>query len=196
MEKLFASVIILNLGILAALAGGDQKDAAKIEGRWKLTASVQKGTKVADKEIADAAVVVAFKDGRYTFTYKGAKGDVGTYKLDAKAKPMNIDLTLTEDNRKGETQHGIYKLEAAQVTPRRMSPGVSGACCWALRLVGPLDSSAESSFWRYAGFGIRAANPKRVPPNQTLQQTAAVMLAPDSSASHSAAAAAELFRSA
>lgn len=116
MNRLIACVVILSLCNLISAAGGEKNGAPNVEGTWRLTASIHNGKKVADKEIAEAAVVVIFKDGKYTFTYNGAKGDVGTYKLDAKAKPANIDLTLTEGNSKGKTQLGIYKLEADQIT--------------------------------------------------------------------------------
>jgi uncharacterized protein (TIGR03067 family) len=98
------------------MAGDEKKASPKIEGTWKLTASIQKGENIAEREIADAAVAVTFRAGRYAFTYKGKKGDIGTYKLDANAKPATIDLTLTDGNNKGQTQLGIYKHESDQIT--------------------------------------------------------------------------------
>ena len=121
MKKLIACALCLSVSAVFAIAGGT---APSIEGSWTLTSAIDKGVKAPEDLIAKEVIVATFaKDGKYTVTAKGEPFEAGTYKIDTKAKPAQIDLIVLEGKDKGKKQFGIFKVEADKAT---FSIGSSG----------------------------------------------------------------------
>ena len=112
MKKEIAYVVCFGMSAHFVIAG----ETPSFEGTWRLTGAISNGKKVDDKKVGEKKIALNFKDGKYAFVLVGMDGDVGTYKLDAKAKPAHIDLTVTEGPGKGRKSLGILKLEADQLT--------------------------------------------------------------------------------
>jgi uncharacterized protein (TIGR03067 family) len=101
----------LGLGLLASagLAAGQKDEAPKLEGKYKLTGGKKDGTDIGDDS----------KKGEYTITadkitIKGQDASfVMGYKLDPKAKPVNIDMEILEgvEGTKGSKAEGIVELK-------------------------------------------------------------------------------------
>jgi uncharacterized protein (TIGR03067 family) len=114
MKKLTGCIVCFGLSAFVAVA---QDGPTTLEGNWTAIAGIIEGKKLPEDEVKKAALIVNFtKDGKYTVISMGKKIESGTYKLDAKAKPATIDLTITEGKDKDKTQFGIYKLEGDQVS--------------------------------------------------------------------------------
>ena len=97
------------LGFVASTTRADDKDAPKLEGKYKLVAG-----KMNDKPIGDDA-----KKGEYTITadkitIKGMDLTfVMSYKLDPKASPVGIDMEILEgpEGTKGSKAYGIVEMK-------------------------------------------------------------------------------------
>ena len=115
MRKLFAIIVCFSLCAVMATAQGG-KDAPKVEGTWTATSAISDGKKIPDDVIAKVMMVVTVKEGKYNVTVNGMKQEAGTYSIDAKKKPAQIDLTCTEGRDKGITQLGLLKIEGDVMT--------------------------------------------------------------------------------
>ena len=94
---------------VAGLVSAEEKkfDAAKLEGKWKITEGLKSGSKVAEENLK--AEVTITKD---TVTIKG--GDmthVMSYKLDTSKSPVQIDMEGKEGPAAGSKAEGIVALD-------------------------------------------------------------------------------------
>jgi uncharacterized protein (TIGR03067 family) len=90
-------LIVLLGGVASALqAGGDAKakDDERILGTWTMVSGEREGK----KQSVDATLRLTFaKDGKFTLTQKGPDAKMtGTYKLNTKKTPREIDLTVVQ----------------------------------------------------------------------------------------------------
>ena len=95
-------LLALGLGVLLATGvatGGDAKtDSAKLQGKWT-------------GEFKDTTFELTFAKATFTLTIVGKETYKGTFKIDPKKKPKELDLTFTEGNElKGKTSNGIYEV--------------------------------------------------------------------------------------
>jgi uncharacterized protein (TIGR03067 family) len=92
----------MSLGV--AIGGDAKKDEAQLQGVWKAAKDGKTGT-------------MAFSGRNFTFTIEGDdKKEVfkGTFKLNAEAKPKEIDMMVTESPKedfRNQTSLAIYELE-------------------------------------------------------------------------------------
>jgi uncharacterized protein (TIGR03067 family) len=101
-------VLTLVLAFSLAAAGGDGKDGGTIQGTW-LPSTAELGGKTFPEEALKAMKLVV-KDDKYTVTV-GKAVDEGTVKLNAAAKPKEMDVTGTDGPNKGKTFRAIYERD-------------------------------------------------------------------------------------
>lgn len=99
----FAVVLTVPLGTRAA-----DKDADTLQGTWR-PSEAELGGKAFPDEVRKTIKLVV-KDDTYTVTVAGA-ADKGTVKLNAKAKPKELDITGSEGPNKGKTIPAIYERD-------------------------------------------------------------------------------------
>jgi uncharacterized protein (TIGR03067 family) len=97
-------------------------DAKTILGTWQAVKGIKRGTPATAAGIEKMTMEVTkdkltIIEGRE----KGAREERVTYKLDAKAKPRAIDLTLAGP--KEVVVRGIYKFEKGELTIETSDPG-------------------------------------------------------------------------
>jgi uncharacterized protein (TIGR03067 family) len=105
-------VVVLGLSPLAATAQkekADDKAPAPLQGTWDVVKLQIAGEDVT-AFLKDAGATMTFDGNKYAFA-AGPEGEKGTFKLDPKAKPAAIDLTIAEGRGKGKVQPGIYDLD-------------------------------------------------------------------------------------
>jgi uncharacterized protein (TIGR03067 family) len=104
-----ACAVVLTFSLAAC---GDEKDKNKdkdsIDGTW-LMAEAELGGKEFPEEIRKSIKLVV-KDGKYVST-AGEVTDKGTVKLNAKAKPKEMDVVGTDGPNKGKTLLAIYERD-------------------------------------------------------------------------------------
>jgi uncharacterized protein (TIGR03067 family) len=117
MQKLFASIVCFSLcAVMATAQGGKGKGGLKVEGSWTATSAIANGKKIPDDVIAKVMMVVTFKEGKYSLTSAGLE-ETGTYTIDAKKKPAQIDLVQTSKGKdKGKLQLGLIKIDGDVMT--------------------------------------------------------------------------------
>jgi uncharacterized protein (TIGR03067 family) len=114
----------MKLRVLAVLAvalmfgaltvqGGDDKEAKKFEGTWKVT-SLKAGGKDAPAEFTEKIQFV-FKGDKLTIK-GGPKEEEAKFKVDGSKKPKTIDITPTSGKEKDKTSEGIYKFDGKKLT--------------------------------------------------------------------------------
>jgi uncharacterized protein (TIGR03067 family) len=116
------------LGVAAARAGGPattDKDA--LQGRWRLTSAEINKQVIPRKKLKDGDVgmvgTLTIKGDCYSFRMGKTRLEF-TFKVNASTKPRAIDLTVSEGPQKGQTYHGIYKVEGNTYTIcRSVEPG-------------------------------------------------------------------------
>jgi uncharacterized protein (TIGR03067 family) len=103
-------VLCGGLALVSSSVGGEKdKQKDKLEGTWKVEATVNDG-----KEEADAKEHTLIMAGT---TFEVKKGDdtlfKGSIKTNAAKKPHGIDFTFTDgpDDLKGKTVKGIYEVK-------------------------------------------------------------------------------------
>jgi uncharacterized protein (TIGR03067 family) len=103
--------VILALSLLFVTAGQAaddvKKELDKLQGNWAV--STFNGQMVP----AEAQAFLSFKADKYEQWNNGAVDERGSIKIDPKAKPMTIDLIITEGNDAGKTQPGLYEFTDA-----------------------------------------------------------------------------------
>lgn len=103
--------VILALSLLFVTAGQAaddvKKELDKLQGNWAV--STFNGQMVP----AEAQAFLSFKADKYEQWNNGAVDERGSIKIDPKAKPMTIDLIITEGNDAGKTQPGLYEFTGA-----------------------------------------------------------------------------------
>jgi uncharacterized protein (TIGR03067 family) len=105
--KPFAALALV-LSFSLAAGGGDAKDGDSLEGTWLPSAAELGGRKFPDEVRKTIKLVV--KDDKYTVTV-GKGVDRGTIKLNAAAKPKELDITGTDGPNKGQTIRAIYEQD-------------------------------------------------------------------------------------
>jgi uncharacterized protein (TIGR03067 family) len=111
---LFSGAMVLVVAFGQAARGADDSDETKIRGTWQLVSKTQKGFETKIDAIADGQPVV------FTFEAQGWKVKVGpngalvdksgTYALDSKQTPKQLDLTIQGDTAVTDAP-AIYKFE-------------------------------------------------------------------------------------
>jgi uncharacterized protein (TIGR03067 family) len=104
----------LTIGLLVVISGGQggekKEKKSKLDGTWKPVSVMKNGKEEEDKENHS----LILKGDTFTIM-KGDKAEVkGTFTTDKKAKPREIDMTVTEaakDDAKGKVLKGIYELK-------------------------------------------------------------------------------------
>jgi len=113
MKKLLLCTVCLGLSALIAVAGGEK---SKLDGAWNATGGSADGKKFTEDFVAKLMLVITLKGNTYKVTVMDKQVEAGTFTIDAKAKPMAIDLTIAEGQDKGKKQLGILKLEGEVMT--------------------------------------------------------------------------------
>jgi uncharacterized protein (TIGR03067 family) len=103
----FAAIALL-LSLMPAAWSGDAKNANALDGTW-LPASAELGGKEFPDEVRKTIKLV-IKGEKYTVTV-GKADDQGTVKLNASAKPKELDITGTYGPNKGKTILAIYERD-------------------------------------------------------------------------------------
>src|SRR5258707_408984 len=106
LKQFVALALVLSFSPTAAWSG-DAKDDT-LEGTWLPSAAELGGEKFPDEVRKTIKLVV--KDDKYTVTV-GKAVDQGTVKLNASAKPKEMDITGTEGPNKGKTYLAIYERD-------------------------------------------------------------------------------------
>ena len=110
-------VLVASVGAAEPSPEPDEPDDAKtILGTWQAVKAVKRGTPAPASEVENLKLEVTkdklvIVEGRE----KGPREERVTYKLDPKAKPRTIDLTMI-DAGKGIVVRGIYKIEKGELT--------------------------------------------------------------------------------
>jgi len=87
-------------------------DDKSIEGKWTLVSLERDGR--ADDGMKGAVRI--HTGDKYTITPPGGETFEGTYKTDASKTPHTIDMVAAGGRYKGQTLHGIYKVEGDTLT--------------------------------------------------------------------------------
>lgn len=134
----------LTAGLLVAADAKDdaKKDLDAMQGKWQL-ASLERDGKSVDVP-KDAIRTV--KGDTYTINPRPGVTIEGTYKLNADAKPKQIDITPTTGDNKGKTSLGIYEIN-----------GDTLKICWA-----PSGKDRPTEFKSAEGSGVFLAVHKKV----------------------------------
>jgi uncharacterized protein (TIGR03067 family) len=118
------------LGVLVLVAGGiarggdaSKKDSEKLQGTWVATSLRLRG-KDGPPPPAGSTWVIA--DDRITVVGGPKKDRYWTYRLDAAARPKEIDITEKKDGKEGEVTRGIYRLEGNFFTLAHSISGPKG----------------------------------------------------------------------
>ena len=107
MFKQFVALAMVLSFSSAAAWSGDAKDDT-LDGAWLPSTAELGGEKFPDDVRKTIKLVV--KDDKYTVTV-GKQVDQGTVKLNASAKPKELDITGTEGPNKGKTILAIYERD-------------------------------------------------------------------------------------
>jgi uncharacterized protein (TIGR03067 family) len=103
------------------LAGADKDNsAAKLDGTWKLVRGQQNGKPIAAEVFKSATLTI--QGNKHTVKI-GSDVMIGTHKINMSASPMTIDVEDTEGPYKGQTLHGIFRLQGEQFTVCFSAPG-------------------------------------------------------------------------
>lgn len=113
-------VFALSLLLVSSIQAGqdDAKKAAEmLQGNWAITSF--NGTDVP----SEAEAYLVFSGTNYEQWVTNAVNERGSIKLDASAKPMTIDLVITEGDDAGKTQLGVFEVAADTLTMTLGMPG-------------------------------------------------------------------------
>src|SRR5207253_3991009 len=100
--------ILLIVGI--SPAGETKDDLAKLKGKW----TFEKDGKNLELELAKDTFTISFDDKVFK----------GTFKIDPKKKPKEMDLTITEGDRfQGDTSLAIYEIDGDKLKWCACQPG-------------------------------------------------------------------------
>ena len=99
-------------GLSCAVARGGEngaKDAYKLAGAWRATASAEAGQNLADNHLRHLRFVISGKE--VTAFYGDSAFMKGTFTIDPRKMPMSIDLKSTFGLHAGKSLEGIYELD-------------------------------------------------------------------------------------
>jgi uncharacterized protein (TIGR03067 family) len=123
MQKLVTAIVCFSLCAVMAAGEGRKDKEVKIEGKWAATGGSHNGKKIPGEAFEKLMAVIAFKDGKYSSTIMGKEDEAGTYTMDAKKDPVQVDFKITEGKDKGKTQLGILKIDGDTMTVANAMPG-------------------------------------------------------------------------
>ena len=107
-RSIAGAVLVLSV---ASLVMADEPKG--IAGPWVPTEMHQSGQKLAEAYLK--VTKLDLSGGKYRLSV-GAKTATGTFKLDPKADPQAIDITIEAGDGKGESYLGRYKLDGDTLT--------------------------------------------------------------------------------
>lgn len=116
------SLAILFLSLAGCSGGGGEK---AIEGTWLATDAQKEGKYHNDP--VDAKMTISLSNGKVTgHMIDGGKREIsGTYELNMKAKPPEIDLKLSMDGRRNLNLVGVFELDGDTLTIGTAKAGAS-----------------------------------------------------------------------
>jgi uncharacterized protein (TIGR03067 family) len=115
--------LLLGLALTAGrgpAADAPAKEGNDLKGTWNVVAGETGGERVSADRLRGSRVVITEDRIRVT---EGGKTLEMTYKLDPKATPHHIDMTITEGPDKGKVGHGIYRFEGKRLEICYAAPG-------------------------------------------------------------------------
>lgn len=115
------ALLALTAGLASAPAPEAKKDEDLFQGRWKVVAVEHGGKKAQAKDFAKWTLTVA--GDKMTARDGDEVMDESTFRLDAKAKPRAIDLTLMSGPQSGKKVLGLYELEGDRLVVCFGEPG-------------------------------------------------------------------------
>jgi uncharacterized protein (TIGR03067 family) len=98
---------------LVAAAADDGDDLKLLAGTWKPKEANLGGNKI-DAMLLETAKVV-YEGEKYTITI-GEKGEMGTFTLDPKKMPKQMDIFPTSGDNNGKTLLAVYELAGDKLT--------------------------------------------------------------------------------
>lgn len=98
------ATVVLALG---AAPGGDDPD--ELRGTWALVSSIKNGETVVPEGVEGTRV--NFDGKEYQLTRAGEVLERGTYAIDARKDPREIDVKPSQGKDKGKTIRGIFRCE-------------------------------------------------------------------------------------
>jgi uncharacterized protein (TIGR03067 family) len=113
-----AAVVLAGAGLLATQAWADKSPAKeakanKLEGAWQVTAFIKDGNEAPKEDVETIKLVL---EGE-TFTLMHREEKVtGKFKADPGQKPATFDIEVTEGDKAGESQLGIFELDGDKLT--------------------------------------------------------------------------------
>jgi uncharacterized protein (TIGR03067 family) len=113
MVRSLSQVFMVCMAVGVSSADEKPKDDNAIQGEWRIVSFVEDGQGVPAAEFKGA--YYAFEKGKMVMKKDGKMFVKGTYTLDPSKTPKHIDVVVTND-KKGETEQGIYKLEGDKLT--------------------------------------------------------------------------------
>jgi uncharacterized protein (TIGR03067 family) len=122
---LYQTAIVVIAGLLAAVAGGQEKGATEMErlaGKWECVAGANDGKPLGENTIKQLRLTLTKEGGYKTELGEQVLFD-STCKLDTAKQPPQIDMIGTEGANKGKTAQGIYRLEGDRLTICYTMPG-------------------------------------------------------------------------
>jgi RNA polymerase sigma factor (sigma-70 family) len=113
-----AAVVLAGAGLIATQAWADKPPATeaksdKLEGTWQVTTFIKDGNE-GPKEDAEATKLVLSGES-FTLIHREEKV-TGKFKADPSQKPATFDIEVTEGDKAGESQMGIYELNGDTLT--------------------------------------------------------------------------------
>jgi uncharacterized protein (TIGR03067 family) len=106
-----ASIMLFIVG--TAIRADDVPDGKALEGTYTVLSATKGGKPVGDDVVKDAKLTIAGEE--LTFSVK-EKNLPAKFKIDAKAKPLAIDISPTDGPEKGKTFLGIYSFQDGELT--------------------------------------------------------------------------------
>src|SRR5437660_390723 len=111
MRGLLAFGLVGLLGVGVSTATGGKDDQAKLQGKW-------------DAEVKGMKFTLTFAKDQFTFEFPENATFKGTFKIDPKLKPKQIDLTIKEGPAfEGKTALGVYELDGDTLRWSAAEPG-------------------------------------------------------------------------
>ena len=105
--------LLLGTGLVPTFAQQAEEAQKKLQGTWVATKAERDG-KAADDVVGHR---LSFTGGRFQIRSRDGKALYeGTFRVDAKAKPVAIDFEHTNGGLKGKSWKGIYALDGDTLT--------------------------------------------------------------------------------
>ena len=117
----YLSTLIVGIALAASTAAQDPKAAkgtAALQGTWVIAS-------INGQAAPEGAppMTLTFAGDKYTQEVGGQVDERGTFKVNASAKPMTIDLSIVEGADAGKTQLGIFEVSGDTLRAHLDTPG-------------------------------------------------------------------------